>query len=69
LVEPDIDPVKEPASVRLRMVTETNNIFGQRAAAELWFKLGLPIIPAMMHGPSQLTIDYEKIKPAEEKAA
>lgn len=66
-IEPDLDPTKEPASVKLRMVAETNEIFGQRAAAELWFKLGLPITPAMMHGPAQLTIDYAAIKPAEER--
>lgn len=64
-IEPDLDPVKEPASVKLRMVAESNEIFGQRAAAELWFKLRLPITPAMMHGPSQLAIDYSVIKSAE----
>lgn len=68
-IEPDLDPAKEPTTVRLRMVAESNDIWGQRAAAELWLKLRLPITPAMMHGPAQLAIDYDSIRPVEETAA
>lgn len=66
--EPQLDDAtKEPAPVRLRMVAEVREVFGARAAAELWFKLQLPITPAMMLGPAQLSIEYDKIKPAEER--
>jgi hypothetical protein len=64
---PQLDEPEESESVRLRMVTEARQTFGVRAGAELWFKLGLPIVPAMLHDPRQMTIDYSAIKPAEER--
>lgn len=36
-----------PEPVRLRMVTEARMVFGSRVAAELWFRLDLPIVPGM----------------------
>lgn len=62
-VRPEIDEAKEPISVRLRMVSEASTIFGARAAAELWFRLGLTITPSMTLGPPQLTLAYDKDKP------
>lgn len=32
---------------KVRMVTEARRTFGNPAAAELWVKLGLPVVPAM----------------------
>lgn len=61
-----LDEPEESESVRLRMVTEARQTFGARAGAELWFKLGLPIVPAMLHDPRQMTIDYAAIKAADQ---
>lgn len=36
-----------PETIRLRMVREARQTFGMRAAGQLWFGLGLPIVPAM----------------------
>jgi len=36
-----------------KLVTEARMSFGERAARELWFKTGLPIVPAMMSPPRQ----------------
>lgn len=36
-----------PESTRLRMVREARQTFGVRAAGQLWFGLGLPVVPAM----------------------
>lgn len=47
---------------KVRMVTETRNTFGVRSAAQLWFKLGLPIVPAMLHDQDQVEFDYRQIK-------
>jgi hypothetical protein len=35
------------------MVTEARHTFGIPAAAQLWIKLGLPTVPAMLHDPAQ----------------
>jgi len=60
---------QESESVKLRMVTEGRQTFGTQAAAQLWFKLGLPVVPAMRADPRQLTIfDYEAIKTSKEAA-
>ena len=37
----------ETLSLNLRLCTESRQIHGLRAAAELWIKLGLPTVPAM----------------------
>lgn len=34
-------------TTRLRMVREARQTFGVRAAGQLWFGLGLPVVPAM----------------------
>lgn len=38
-----------PEGHRLRLVTEARQTFGQRAAREMWFKLGLDIVPSMLN--------------------
>lgn len=57
-----IAPSEQSEQVKLRMVTEGRHTFGTRASAELWFKLGLPIVPAMLEEPRQMRLfDYELI--------
>lgn len=66
----DAPPVTEEAEVpRVRLVTEARQTFGTASAAQLWFKLGLPIVPAMLHDPRQADLlEYNKIKPADAAA-
>lgn len=48
---------------KVRMVTEARHTFGEQAAGQLWFKLGLPVVPAMLHEPRQIEMfDYRQIK-------
>lgn len=67
--QPQIALDEEPSeseNVKLRMVTEGRQIFGTQASAQLWFHLGLPIVPAMRQDPRQLTIfDYSSIRNVE----
>jgi hypothetical protein len=60
---------EEAEGPKVRLVTEARHTFGIQSAAQLWFKLGLPVVPAMLHDPRQISIDYSGIKPAEEKPA
>lgn len=53
LVEAEEEP-QENEGVKLRMVNEGRHVFGNQAAAQLWFKLGLPVVPAMFHDPRQI---------------
>jgi len=65
-----IDDPHENESVKLRMVNESRQVFGTQAAAQLWFRLGLPVVPAMQHDPRQLSfIDYATIKSATDATA
>lgn len=50
---PDADEAEAP---KIRLVTECRQTFGHAAAAQLWFKLGLPVVPAMFHDPRQLNL-------------
>lgn len=50
------DEVSESESTRLKMVTESRQTFGTQAAAQLWFQLGLPIVPAMLEDPRQANL-------------
>lgn len=59
------DDPQENEAVKLRQVTEARHTFGNQAAAQLWFRLGLPTVPAMLHDPRQITLfDYSAIKAA-----
>lgn len=63
------EDAQENESVKLRMVTEGRHTFGNQAAAQLWFRLGLPVVPAMMHDPRQITLfDYTAVKSSSEAA-
>ena len=60
-----VDDPHENESVKLRMVNESRQVFGTQAAAQLWFRLGLPVVPAMLHDPRQLNLlDYSVVKSA-----
>jgi hypothetical protein len=60
-----VDDPHENESVKLRMVNESRHVFGNQAAAQLWFRLGLPVVPAMHHDPRQLNLlDYSVVKAA-----
>lgn len=60
---PDGDETADNENLRLRHVTECRQTFGTQAASQLWFKLGLPVVPAMLQDPRQMTIfDYSTIR-------
>lgn len=60
------DTQEESEAVKLRMVTESRQTFGTQASSQLWFRLGLPVVPAMLHDPRQLNLmDYNAIKGVE----
>ena len=57
------DEVNESETVRLRMVTESRQTFGSQAAAQLWFQLGLPVVPAMMQESRQVSLfDLDSVR-------
>ena len=56
------DP-REPEIARIRMVSESRQVFGNATAAQLWFKLGLPIVPAMLQEAAQPDLFYDRVKP------
>lgn len=61
------DETEQAEGTRLRLVSESRHVFGNQAAAQLWFKLGLPVVPAMLHDPRQRELfGYGAIKPAAE---
>ncbi|MDK3020957.1 BRO-N domain-containing protein [Pseudodonghicola flavimaris] len=63
-VEPD--DTQSNDGVKLRHVTECRLTFGNKAAAQMWFHLGLPVVPEMLVDPRQLSIfDYQSIKSVE----
>lgn len=68
IIEPP-SQTEEAEGPKVRLVTEARHTFGNRASAQLWFKLGLPVVPAMYLDPRQMEIDYAAIKPANEEAA
>jgi len=47
------DQLTEPDSLRVRMVAEARQTFGNRAAGQLWVRLNLPIVPAMLESSDQ----------------
>lgn len=70
-IEADGDP-DEALSIgeRLRLVTETRQSFDTYAARQMWFKQGLPIVPAMLQPEQGNLFSYTAIKhPAEDKVA
>lgn len=64
----DEDDVSESEGTKLRMVTEGRQTFGTQAAAQLWFQLGLPIVPAMVdHNRQASLFDLASVKHADEQ--
>ena len=60
---PEAEETTENENLKLRHITECRQTFGSQAAAQLWFKMGLPVVPAMLQDPRQLSIfDYSAIK-------
>ena len=47
-----------------KLVTEARQLFGDLAGRQLWFKLGLPVVPAMYGGPAQLSLFAYTAHPA-----
>ena len=43
----------EPTAIKRSLVTECRQTFDHQSARELWFKLGLPVVPAMFQDPRQ----------------
>lgn len=65
-----MDDAQENDNVKLRMVNESRQVFGNQAAAQLWFRLGLPVVPAMLQDPRQLNLlDYSVVKAAPQQSA
>ena len=66
------DP-QEPVAIRRSLVTEARQTFGAQSSRELWFKLGLPIVPSMLAHPGQIDLfTYSAIRkdmPSTEVAA
>lgn len=72
LVIEDHEQTHEPETGKLRMVTEARQTFGHKAAAQLWVKFGLPMVPAMIEENRQFSLlDFESVRPVKpgEKSA
>lgn len=60
---PATEETSDNENLKLRHITECRQTFGTAAASQLWFRLGLPVVPAMLQDPRQMTIfDYQQIK-------
>jgi hypothetical protein len=46
----------KPESLSVRLVSETRHTFGTEAARQMWVKLKLPVVPAMLQ---QTTVQLE----------
>lgn len=64
------DPIlSEGTSMRLRLVTETRQSFDTYAAREMWFKQGLPVVPAMLKATQPELFSYNAIRHPDRDAA
>lgn len=64
LVVEDHEQTHEPETSKLRLVTEARQTFGHKAAAQLWVKFGLPMVPAMIEENRQFSLlDFESVRP------
>ena len=45
--------VAEVYSSKVKLVMEARRVFGERAAAQLWMAIGLPMVPAMFRQRTQ----------------
>jgi hypothetical protein len=46
----------KPESLSVRLVSETRHTFGTEAARQMWIKLKLPLVPAMLQTDTQLEL-------------
>ena len=51
--EPSPPPTIVPAGLAIRTVNAARHAFGVRVAQQMWVKLGLPTVPAMLLRPDQ----------------
>ena len=56
---------EESIAIRRSLVTEARQTFDMQAARELWFKLGLPVVPAMIQPPEPTLFTYNAKKETE----
>ncbi|MGN7867801.1 BRO-N domain-containing protein [Paracoccus sp. 22332] len=71
VAKPETPKIDEASDVgmKIRMVNACRPIFGNQAAAQLWFYLDLPDMPAMHPDPRQINLfDYSQIKSAGDEA-
>lgn len=70
LVVEDHEETATAESAKIRLVTEARQTFGSKASGELWFKLGLPTVPAMIEQSRQFDLlDFASIKTASDSQA
>lgn len=49
-----------PEAEARQLVGQTQRTFGVRAAQQMWFRLGLPVVPAMLAPPSQMELAFAR---------
>jgi len=49
-------PTRAPEELAIRLVAETRRTFGHKSAQQLWGELGLPVVPAMLAAPQQVSL-------------
>jgi prophage antirepressor-like protein len=66
-IEPEVleDETEITESLKVRKVSEARQTFGPQAAGQLWMKLGLPMVPAMLNPKQGDFFRYEDIKTIE----
>lgn len=63
------DEQQESESSKLRLVSESRQVFGVQAAQQLWVRVGLPLVPAMLQDPRQLSLLDQPTAQAETSSA
>lgn len=58
-------PCAQPETNKVRMVAEARQVFGARAAGELWFALSLPVVAAMRLAPAQSDLFMTWVPPGQ----
>jgi hypothetical protein len=64
------DDHQESESSKVRLVNESRKVFGIQAAQQLWVHIGLPLVPAMLQDPRQLSfLDHPPVQAENSTAA
>ena len=58
-------PCAQPETNKVRMVAEARQVFGAKAAGELWFALSLPVVAAMRLAPAQSDLFMTWVPPGQ----